>query len=162
MKYLKYLRYIIVHKWYVFIECWKFGIPWRGLLHDMSKFRPKEFFPYANFFYSPQLRRDPTGYYKPTDTGNAAFDLAWLLHQKINPHHWQWWILPEDNGGMKVLEMPRQYILEMVADWTGAGRVQGTSGPLPWYRANKNKMLLHIKTRDAIECILGYPEKVGE
>lgn len=51
IKYLKYLRYLLRHKWYVGIECFKRGLYWRGIIHDMSKFRPAEFIPYTNFFY---------------------------------------------------------------------------------------------------------------
>ena len=84
----------------IFLECAKRGLWWRGLLHDLSKFLPSEFLPYACYFYGPRARvgalRDGTGYYKPTDTGDAAFDFAWLLHQKRNDHHWQWWVLPEN------------------------------------------------------------------
>ena len=62
MKHLKYLCYVLRHKWYVFIECCKLGIPVRGLVHDLSKFRPSEWFPYANFIHKPK-QRDDTGYY---------------------------------------------------------------------------------------------------
>ena len=113
MKYLKYCWYVIRHKWFVFIESYKLGIPWLGIIHDWSKFLPSEFLPYANFFYGSDAKqvRDETGYYKPTDTGNSEFDFAWLLHQKRNKHHWQWWILPEDDGCIKVLEIPNRYNL---------------------------------------------------
>jgi len=50
-KYLKYLKYVLVHKYYVFIECFKVGLFWRGIMHDMSKFFPDEFLPYARYFY---------------------------------------------------------------------------------------------------------------
>ena len=46
----KYTWYIIRHKWYVFIECCKLGIIWRGIWHDWHKFLPGEFFPYAIHF----------------------------------------------------------------------------------------------------------------
>ena len=49
--YYKYLQYVIKHKYYVMIECFKVGLYWRGLVHDMSKFRPSEFIPYARYFY---------------------------------------------------------------------------------------------------------------
>ena len=32
--------------WYVFVECAKRGILWRGLIHDWSKILPSEFVPY--------------------------------------------------------------------------------------------------------------------
>ena len=72
-KYFKYFHYIIRHKWFVFLECYKEGIIWRGITHDLSKFLPSEFFPYANHFYGEKNSdikkgRDESGYYKPTDT----------------------------------------------------------------------------------------------
>lgn len=153
---LKYLWYVLRHRWFVFVECCRLGIPWRGIVHDMTKFLPDEFFPYANYFHGPKRKewRDKTGYYKPTDTGDSAFDFAWLLHQKRNPHHWQWWILPEDCGNIKVLRMPERYILEMVADWHGAGKAQGKPDTVQWYEANKDKMTLHSETRFRIEELL--------
>ena len=126
----------------------------------MSKFSPMEFIPYSNFFYGKKdsdikKGRNKTGYYKPTDTGDKAFDFAWLLHQKKNRHHWQWWILPEDEGGVKILEMEEKYRTEMLCDWIGAGKAQGhfspKSDPLletrQWWEANNHKMQLHPGTR---------------
>lgn len=158
IKYLKYLKYVIRHKWFVMIECFKRKQYWLGITHDWSKFLPSEFFPYANFFYGkkPKKVRDETGYYKPTDTGDLAFDFAWLLHQKRNKHHWQWWILPTDEEGLKVFEMPMKYRIEMLCDWFGAGRAQGTPDSLAWYKKSKDKMTLGDETRKWIENELGY------
>lgn len=164
IKYLKYLRYLLRHKWYVGIECFKRGLYWRGIIHDMSKFRPAEFIPYTNFFYGKgaKPRRDSTGYYKPTDTGDKAFDFAWLLHQKRNDHHWQYWILPEDEGGIKVLPIPDKVRVEMLCDWIGAGKAQGHFPPKDdplfetrkWWQANNHKMLLHPETKEYFENLL--------
>lgn len=153
MMYAKYLWYVLRHKWFVFLEACKMGIPWLGLVHDLSKFRPDEFIPYAKYFYGKNAKqwREETGYYKPTDTGDEAFDFAWLLHQKRNRHHWQWWILPEDDGGTKVLPIPEKYCKEMLADWRGAGRVQGKPNTAAWYTKNKDKMTLEPGTRLWIE-----------
>lgn len=159
MKYIKYLKYLIRHKYYVMVECFKNGLYWRGMMHDLSKFKSSEFVPYANFFYGKEKKRDKTGYYKPTDTGDKDFDFAWLLHQKVNRHHWQFWMLPEDEGGVKILEMEYPYWLEMICDWVGAGKAQGFYSPKndryketrAWYAKNKDKMQLHPKTRKYIE-----------
>lgn len=155
-KYIKYFVYVLRHRWYVFLECCKAGIVWQGIIHDLSKLLLSEFIPYANHFYgtnsSISRGRNKTGYYKPTDTGDKDFDFAWLLHQKRNRHHWQWWILPEDEGGVKVLDMPLKYRKEMLCDWRGAGRAQGNkTTPTVWYENNKNKMQLHRGTRTWIE-----------
>ena len=159
-QYLNYLKYVLIHKYFVTVECFKVGLYWRGIVHDLSKFRLSEFVPYANFFYTK--KRNGTGYYKPTDTGDKAFDFAWLLHQKRNKHHWQWWTLPEDDGGIKVIKMDEIFTNEMICDWIGAGKAQGFFSPKDdkyfetrkWYIANKNKMNLHPHTRRLIECTL--------
>jgi hypothetical protein len=39
-KHWKYFRYVFRQRWYVFVECVKLGIVWRGLVHDLSKFLP--------------------------------------------------------------------------------------------------------------------------
>jgi hypothetical protein len=132
----------------------------------LSKFLPSEFIPYANHFYGKggvKKARDDSGYYKPTDTGDKEFDFAWLLHQTRNRHHWQWWTLPEDDGGLKVLPMSAIAVKEMVCDWIGAGKAQGFVSPeedryletRKWYQKNKSKMNLHPTTRARVEHILG-------
>jgi len=160
MKYVQYLWYVIRHKWFVFLACRQEGFWWLGLIHDWSKFLPSEFFPYANHFYGKSnagisTGRDKTGYYKPTDTGDQDFDFAWLLHQKRNRHHWQWWILPEDSGGVKILPMVNKYYKEMICDWRGASKAQGHGGNIcEWFEKNGDKLQLHADTRDALETAM--------
>lgn len=157
MKHIKYASYVVRHKWFVLLECVKLGIPFRGLTHDWHKMLPREWFPYVNFFYGKKTPRDSSGYYKPTDTGDQAFDKAWLHHQKLADHHWQWWILPEDEGGVKILPMSDNARREMLADWRGASKAQGFDGKddlVAWYEKNKGKMQLHPETREWIESQL--------
>ncbi len=173
MKFWNYLKYLARHKYYVSQECIKHGLIWRGLVHDLSKFRPQEFIPYMNYFYgrrpnglpiSITSKRDAAGYYKPTDTGDSKFDFAWLLHQKRNRHHWQWWTLPEDDGGLKLLEIQEPYLTEMICDWMGAGKAQGKHSPAndpyqetrKWWETNNHKMSIHPNTRKEIERRIGY------
>jgi len=138
-KYIKYLNYVIRHKWYVFLECWKVGIIWQGITHDFSKLLPSEFFPYSIYFYG-------------NGKNDKEFDNAWLLHQKRNPHHWQYWLLYEDEGALKTLDMPLEYRKEMLCDWRGAGKaITGKDNTEKWYEINKNKMLLHRDTRNWVE-----------
>ena len=53
------------------------------------------------------------------------FDAAWLHHQHNNPHHWQHWLLREDDGGTKALEMDHLYVVEMVCDHWAFSWVKG-------------------------------------
>ncbi len=153
-RYRSYLGYVLRHKWYVFQAARQLGIPLRGLLHDLSKFRPSELLPYARYFYnpdgSPRTRRD--------ETGDDAFDVAWMHHQRRNPHHWQYWVLPLDDGGAKALRMPQDYVREMVADWIGASLAQGHGDDVvPWYQAHKHLMTLHPETRAEVEDLIRIP-----
>jgi len=161
--FFKYLWYLIRHKWYVMIECFKLGQYWRGITHDLSKFRPSEFIPYMRYFYGnyplfESIKRHPefTGYLKKEQV-ERDFDEAWLKHIHRNPHHWQHWVLREDSGKIKVLNMPEKYILEMIADWHGAGMaITGKKNTKEWYLKNGDKMQLSPFTRESVEIMLGF------
>ena len=143
MKHWKYLRYVLRHKYYVLLAGLVWRVPlWSLVWHDWDKFLPDEWFPYVESFYGPK---------PPTDTVKVAFDFAWLLHQRRNRHHWQFWLLSEDEGGVKVLPMPDYARREMLADWIGAGRAQGKPDTRKWYLANRYNMQLHPETRTWIE-----------
>ena len=147
---LKYLRYILIHKWYVMRECWKYGLIWRGLVHDLSKLRPSEFVPYREYFY---------GDLSNTDACATDFDYAWNAHQKCNKHHPQYWLLKNDDGKLRPLEMPLVYRQEMVADWRGAGMaINGKDDVLAWYTKNRLKMIIAPVTRAWVEKEIGYKE----
>lgn len=160
-RHLAYGRYVLRHKWFVFLECCRLGIPWLGLIHDWSKFRLSEWLPYARFFHetdgTPRQRRDKTGYYRPSDTGDRAFDQAIFLHLgQRNKHHWQVWAMVDSEAIMKVFPMPDRYRREMLADWRGAARAQGLprDSVWGWWEQNSPKMKLHPETRSWIEANL--------
>lgn len=139
-KYFKYLRYVLRHKYYVMVECFKIGLYWRGIMHDLSKFYPSEFIPYARFFYGDKSK------------AKYSFDMAWLKHQKRNPHHWQWWLLQNDTDGFVALDMSDVYVKEMVCDWIGAGMaITGKREYKEWYEKNKDKMIFSAGTKAKVE-----------
>ena len=156
MKYFKYLKYVIKHKWYVMIACFQQGLYWQGIIHDISKFLPSEFFPYANYFWGNKPNdREKNKYRKSTTTSDGKMDFAWLLHLRRNKHHWQWWVLPEDDGGTKFLEMPIKYLVEMICDWHGAGKAIGrTFSDYQWWTENKDEIQLNLHTKEKVEEIL--------
>lgn len=174
----QYLKYVLRHKWFVFLACLEYRVPlWIAIFHDWDKFLPDEWFPYARTFYKP----DGSKQYVESD----EFAVAWMLHQHRNKHHWQYWLtagatpLPKTNilvwdrgdahiiidghpypwsteithhGTISVREpMPDMYRREMLADWIGAGKAMGKPNTWEWYEANKDKMKLHPETRAWIE-----------
>ncbi len=156
LDYINCIKYMLIHKYFVFLECCKWGIPVRGLLHDLSKFRPSEFFSYTEYYYYKNgKRRRPAGSFTNADTLDLKFEYAWLLHQNRNKHHWQFWIIPE-LAGNKITPMDEASAKEMLCDWIGAGRAKGDLDILSWYENNKDQMLLHEDTRRWIESQLRY------
>ncbi len=159
---LRYLRYVIRHKWFVLYAGirWTKAPLWRLLIHDWSKFRPSEWFPYVDTFYGEHARlkreeNDDFRYAVAANRREAAFDRAWLFHINRNPHHWQHWILLEDEGGGKTVYMPERFVREMVADWLGAGRaITGSWDLREWYAKHRDKVTLHSRSRWILEQIL--------
>lgn len=156
VKHLRYLSYVLRHKWFVFLAGLQMGAPlWRLLIHDWSKFTPAEWRPYVLSFYGPWAYGD-----RPAEVVEA-FDRAWLHHQHANPHHWQHWVLREDSGATKILEMPEPFVREMVADWMGAGRaITGAWGAQDWFLKNREKILLHPDTAALVYCLLKVPGRL--
>lgn len=154
MKYIRYFSYVLLHKWHVFLACLKYGLVWQGIIHDLSKFLPDEAIPYANYFYGGDRRKD--AFYTPSQ-GTYEFNVAWLKHIHRNPHHWHHWVLFEDSQNSHPLKIPDKYVKEMICDWIGAGLAKSKdNNVLVWYVKNKDKMVLHVETRQDVEHLLGY------
>ena len=166
MSHLRYLWYVIRHKWFVLLACLKLRVPLhQAIIHDWQKFLPCEWFPYVAYFYGNYPKFDPNdsgkwvrrGYYGPTTRDiQPAFDRAWLHHQHYGPHHWQHWLLREDDGDVKALAMPERFVREMVADWIGAGQAlgKGKNDAYGWYQAHKAMYVVHPDTQRQVEALL--------
>lgn len=152
---LKYLKYLLIHKYHVGKYCFKYGLYWQGIKHDWSKFLPDEFIAYKRYFYEQypvRIPKIPIGNVLTQETVNQNFNKAWLKHIHRNKHHWQYWVLRNDDGTTQCLDMPLKYKKEMLADWRGAGiAITGKDNTAIWYESNKNKMQLHDETRMWIE-----------
>lgn len=155
-RYLALFRYLVRHKRYVAMIARDLGIPVRGLLHDLSKFRPSEFIPYARYHFSPDgtfIRRQETA--DVSGEEDAAFRRAVLLHQRRNPHHWQHWVRAGPGGRARALPMPPDVVKEMVADWMGAGLAQRSQVDLwTWWETNRAQIVLHPDTEAAVRALL--------
>lgn len=157
--YWKYFKYIVKHKWYVLVECIKRGRLWLGLTHDLSKFLPDEFIPYARYFYGSYPTWDEVKHIMPWYTNTKEeienkFNIAWLKHIHRNKHHWQHWVLINDSSDPQIsaLRIPNKYRTEMICDWRGAGKaINGIDDTLSWYLKNKDKQIMHIVTRRLVD-----------
>lgn len=147
---LKYLKYLLIHKWYVFVYGLKYGVnPIQLILHDYTKFYMSELIPYRNWF-TRQIR---------TKESSEAFHAAWLHHIHNNKHHWEHWVLRTTDDKMFVLRMPEKYVREMAADWSAMGAYFGNTAA-EWYTKNKHGIALHPQTRSRVEVLIGYKNSI--
>ena len=114
--------------------------------HDASKWFGQQFDAYLDYFYpaNEDMRNDPATKMK--------FKYAWLEHQNCEEHHWQYWVLINDKDGIEALQMPTNYVLEMVCDWGSFAYIKQDGNELiKWYESHKDKMMLHDATRALVE-----------
>lgn len=115
--------------------------------HDESKNHANEYEAYDAYFYGNNRS------HKVVQDYNAA----WLRHLHRNPHHWQHWILINDDPkeGEIVLEMPYEYIIEMICDWWSFSWKTGNLTKIfEWYEEHSKYIKLAPKTRKTVESIL--------
>ena len=120
--------------------------------HDFSKNSPEEYKAYDDYFYGNKSSK-----------AVEAFNYAWLHHIHSNPHHWQYWVLQHDDEPEEALEMPENYVYEMIADWWSFSfKNKDLYSIFDWYEKHKG-MKLHPKTRELVEDILKrIKEKLDE
>lgn len=164
LKHIKwYLSYVIRHKYYVFLISASNGYFWMGLLHDLSKFMPDEFFAYANYF-GPKWEDKTRSKYEehPLITNSEDYDIAWLKHRARNEHHWQHWCSVGPCGTVVPKRMPPERVLEMVFDWWAAGKAQNNKqSTVEWFLEHEYEMVLHEDTKKMVYHLLelDYPRK---
>jgi len=135
----KHIKLVMKHKWVVFKLCCKVGIPWRGFMHDWSKFSPTEFFESIKYYNG---HRSPITICKQ----EKGYSEAWLHHKGRNKHHPEYWIdmsLPD-----KTVIMPYKYAIEMICDKMAAGIVYkgkewNKEWQLTYYMNERNTSLIH-------------------
>lgn len=117
--------------------------------HDESKYSIEEYDPYDRYFYGGNRS------YKVVQD----FNYAWLHHIHQNQHHWQYWVLLEDDpeAGLpyKTLPIPLPYIFEMIADWWSFSWKEGNLFKIfDWYAEHREKQYINLNSRMILERIL--------
>lgn len=112
-KIIKHTLLVSKHKWLVFKLSVKAGIPFRGLIHDMSKFSPTEFFESVKYYNG---HRSPLHECRE----NIGYSKAWLHHKGRNKHHFEYWEDLSKNERIGVF-LPYKYIVEAICDKIAAG-----------------------------------------
>ena len=163
MNFFGHLKTITRHRHQVMKNCFKCGLYKRGLLHDLSKYSPVEFFRGVKYY---QGNRSPNN----AEREAIGYSSAWLHHKGRNKHHYEYWIdyrTRSSPGGMAPVPMPDRYIAEMIMDRIAASKVyEGEnyqdSSPLKYYYQGTDHAPLHPYTRKKLLRYLKMLAKYGE
>ena len=80
----EHFKTITHHKWLVMQGCFKVGLYWQGITHDLSKYTPTEFWSGAKYF---QGTRSPNA----AEREDKGYSEAWMHHKGRNRHHYEYW-----------------------------------------------------------------------
>lgn len=114
--------------------------------HDMSKNTPDEYKPYDDYFYGEQ-----------TPAVIEAFNRAWLMHIHRNPHHWQHWVLINDEpkeGTILLVGIQLKCRTHILLRWFVSWIKGDLSEMFAWYKDHEAYIKLHNNTRSIVEEIL--------
>ena len=114
-KVVKHIYLVSKHRWIVFKLAVKAGIPWRGFLHDLSKFSPTEFVESVKYYNG---KRSPLHVARETN----GYSRAWLHHKGRNKHHFEYWVDISKTEQIGVF-LPYKYMVEAICDKLSAGMV---------------------------------------
>ena len=149
------------HKMEVMRLCFKVGLYKQGLMHDLSKYSPKEFISGVVFY---------TGDKSPNTTERRVTGKseAWLHHKGRNRHHFEYWIDygQEPGSAMQGMKMPVKYVVEMFCDRVAASKIYNGASytdadSIEYYYREKSRRL-HPDTAKDIELLLNMLKDKGE
>ena len=153
-RFFGHLRVVTKHKWQVFKNCCRLGMPIRGILHDTSKFSPIEFFNSVKYFSDG--KRSPT----VGERIKKGYSAAWLHHKGRNKHHFEYWTELNWRGtDLYKCRMPLKYVKEMFCDRVAATKTYlkdkyTQRAPLEYYWAKGDGCFMHENTARMIEKML--------
>lgn len=149
------------HRHLVRKGCFRVGLYWQGLTHDLSKYSPTEF-------------RNGARYYQGTRSPNAAeredkgYSEAWMHHKGRNRHHWEYWTdMSRATLRYESVPMPRKYLVEMVMDRRAAcmtyqKETYRDDSALRYFEKSRERELMHPETHRQLHYLLTMLAQQGE
>jgi len=161
MKAWQHLKTITKHKWLVLDGCFRVGLYWQGLTHDLSKYSPTEFWVGARYY---QGTRSPNA----AEREEKGYSEAWMHHKGRNRHHYEYWTdMSPVTRNYEAQPMPRRYLVEMVMDRRAAcmtyqGKNYTPASAYEYFAKSRDRLLMHETTRRELGYILEMLRDRGE
>lgn len=152
---------ITKHRHKVICHCFKAGIGFQGLFHDLSKYSPTEFMEGIKYY---QGTRSPNEGAREIN----GYSLAWIHHKGRNKHHFEYWTdYSRDTHLLEPVKMPFKYVVEMFCDRVAASKIyQGNKyndrSALNYYLNKAKIRKIHPETAKEIEHLLTMLAENGE
>lgn len=157
-KLLKHFMTVNEHRREVRRGCFRVGLYFQGLTHDLSKYSPSEFLVGVKYY---QGYRSPNN----AEREKKGYSEAWIHHKGRNRHHYEYWTdyLPgaEEGKGHKIrpTRMPDRYLVEMYVDRVAASAIYNKGHftydmPLKYYQKGDYTDLMEEHTRKELENLL--------
>ena len=162
-KALNHFKTITRHRHQVIKNCFRAGIPWQGLKHDLSKYSPTEFLQGARYW---QGNRSPND----REREIKGYSDSWMHHKGRNRHHFEYWT-DYSAADKKIIpiEMPKRFVVEMFCDRVAASKIYQKEkytdkSPLEYFINGKHRRMgmIHPETSDLIEDYLTHLANDGE
>ena len=161
MKAWKHFKTITMHRLIVMVGCFRVGLYWQGLTHDLSKYSPTEFLSGAKYY---QGTRSPN----TAEREDKGYSQAWMHHKGRNRHHYEYWTdMNRATRNYESVPMPRKYLAEMVMDRRAAcityqGDAYTDASALNYFMGSRERELMHPQTREELEYVLTMLRDKGE
>ena len=151
---IAHLKKVMTHRAYVRDYCFKAGLYWQGLVHDLSKYSPVEFWESVKYYQ---------GTSSPIDACKKenGYSMAWFHHRGRNKHHWEYWV-DDFQDGMKPKLMLEKYAIEMFCDFLAAGRAYNgnnysAQAEFNWWKNKRKIAVIHPVVKEFIDtCFANY------
>jgi len=156
-----HFKTITKHKLLVMQGCFKVGLYWQGITHDLSKYTPTEFRNGAKYF---QGTRSPNA----AEREDKGYSEAWMHHKGRNRHHYEYWQdVNLKSGVYEPVPMPRRYLVEMVMDRRAAcmiykGKDYTPDAAYRYFIRSHEREWMHPQTRQELEFLLTMLRDEGE
>ena len=161
MKAWQHFCTITRHRWLVRKNCFRVGLYWQGLTHDLSKYTPTEFLVGAKYY---QGNKSPNG----AERKEKGYSEAWIHHKGRNRHHFEYWNdLNLQTKRYESIPMPRRYIAESVMDRIAAsavyeGEKYTDASALNYLERSLDGQLMHPQSYRQMHFLLTMLKEKGE
>ena len=152
---------ITKHRHKVIAHCFRAGIGFQGLFHDLSKYTPTEFLLGAKYYQGTRSPND-------REREVYGYSAAWMHHKGRNRHHFEYWNdFHTQTRQYESVPMPIRFVKEMFCDRVAASKIyQGKNytdqHPLTYFLRGSARKIMHPETAKILEEWLTILAEQGE